>query len=158
MCSACVCVICVSQNVHHNLTLYVYLLLLPFFFFSIFSHFHVGSMCLMRRLHLARSCASSPDNSLSDKSFLTFGHTEPPIRSSSSSILIVFHASSPHLILIYNVSMYNIIWHHMLLLSASEGFKFCVNVVVVPALELSCFAALTYMKACFRSFGLIQRT
>ena len=27
-------------------------------------------MCLMRRLHLAASCASSPHNSLSDKSFL----------------------------------------------------------------------------------------
>ena len=40
------------------------------FFFFIFSHFHVGSMCLVRRLHLGRSCASSPDNSLSDKSFL----------------------------------------------------------------------------------------
>ena len=37
--------------------------------FLIFSHFHVGSMCLMRRLHLARSWASSLDNSLSDKSF-----------------------------------------------------------------------------------------
>ena len=35
-----------------------------------FSHFNVGSMCLVRRLHLARSCASSPDNVLSDKSFL----------------------------------------------------------------------------------------
>ena len=41
-----------------------------FFFFFIFSHFSVGSMCLVRRLHLGRSCASSPDNSLSDKSFL----------------------------------------------------------------------------------------
>ena len=35
-----------------------------------YPHFYVGSMCLLRRLHLARSCASSPDNSLSDKSFL----------------------------------------------------------------------------------------
>ena len=44
-----------------------------FFFLSfphLFSHFYVGSMCLMRRLHLARSCVSSLDNSLSDKSFL----------------------------------------------------------------------------------------
>ena len=41
-----------------------------FFFFFIFSHFYVGSMCLVRRLHLGRSCASSPENSLSDKSFL----------------------------------------------------------------------------------------
>ena len=32
------------------------------FFFRIFSHFYVGSMCLNRRLHLARSCTSSPDN------------------------------------------------------------------------------------------------
>ena len=43
---------------------------LEFFFFLVFSHFYVRSLCLMRRLHLARSCASAPDNSLSDKSFL----------------------------------------------------------------------------------------
>ena len=43
---------------------------LLFLIFHIFSYFYVGSMCLMRRLHLARSCASSLDNSLSDKSFL----------------------------------------------------------------------------------------
>ena len=41
-----------------------------FFFFFIFSHFYVGSMCLVRCLHLGRSCASSSDNRLSDKSFL----------------------------------------------------------------------------------------
>ena len=41
-----------------------------FFFVRIFSDFYVGSMCLMRLLHLARSCTSSPDNSLSDKSLL----------------------------------------------------------------------------------------
>ena len=41
-----------------------------FFFFFIFSHFYVGSMCLVRRLHLDRSCASSSDNPLSDKSLL----------------------------------------------------------------------------------------
>ena len=37
------------------------------FFFRILSHFYVGSMF---RFHLSRSCSSSPDNSLSDKSFL----------------------------------------------------------------------------------------
>ena len=36
----------------------------------IFSHFHVGSMSLTRRLHFAWSCASSLDNSLSNKLFL----------------------------------------------------------------------------------------
>ena len=41
-----------------------------FLFFFIFSHFYVGSMCLVRRLHLGRSCATSSDNPLSDKSFL----------------------------------------------------------------------------------------
>ena len=30
----------------------------------------MGSVFLLRRLHLTRSCDSSPDNSLSDKSFL----------------------------------------------------------------------------------------
>ena len=43
---------------------------LSFFFFCILSYFYVGSMFLMRHLHFARSCASSHDNSLSDKSFL----------------------------------------------------------------------------------------
>ena len=38
--------------------------------FLIFYHFYVGSMCLMSRLHLSRSWASSLDNSLCDKSFL----------------------------------------------------------------------------------------
>ena len=42
--------------------------------FLIFSRFYVGSMCLMRRLHLARSCASSLDNYLSDKSFLVISN------------------------------------------------------------------------------------
>ena len=46
------------------------ILVIIFFFFFIFSHFYVGSMCLVTRLHLGRSCASSPDNPLSDKSFL----------------------------------------------------------------------------------------
>ena len=41
-----------------------------FSFLRIRSHFYVGSMFLMRRLHWTRSCASSPDNSLSDESFL----------------------------------------------------------------------------------------
>ena len=45
------------------------------YFFCILSHFYVGSMCLMRRLYLARSCASSPDNSLCDKSFLMLSNT-----------------------------------------------------------------------------------
>ena len=40
------------------------------FFFRILSNVYVGSMFRMRRLHLTRSCASSPDNSLSEKSFL----------------------------------------------------------------------------------------
>ena len=39
------------------------------FLFLIFPHFYVGSMCLMRLLHLARSCVSSLDNYFSDKSF-----------------------------------------------------------------------------------------
>ena len=52
-------------------TQYTLLLLL----FLIFSHFYVWSMCLMTRLHLSRSCASSLDNnSLSDKSFLVLSN------------------------------------------------------------------------------------
>ena len=40
----------------------------------ILSHFYVGSMFRMRLLHLTWSCASSPDSSLSDKSFLTLSN------------------------------------------------------------------------------------
>ena len=39
-----------------------------FFFFCILSHFYVGSMFLMSSLHWTRSCAFSPDNSISAKS------------------------------------------------------------------------------------------
>ena len=49
---------------------YVLSTILVFFFYRTVSHFYVGSMCLMRRFHLARYWASSIDNSLSDKSFL----------------------------------------------------------------------------------------
>ena len=38
--------------------------------FYFFSHFYMGSMHVIECLHWTRSCASSPDNSLSDKSFL----------------------------------------------------------------------------------------
>ena len=41
-----------------------------FVFFCILSHFYVGPMFLIRRLHLTRSSTISPHNSLSDKSFL----------------------------------------------------------------------------------------
>ena len=41
-----------------------------FFIFFFFSSSFPTFMCLMRCLHLARSCGSSFDNSLSDKSFL----------------------------------------------------------------------------------------
>ena len=55
-----------------------------FFFFRILSHFYVGSMFLMRRFHLTRFCASSPDSFLSNKSFLMLSnHLE--FRSSSPS-------------------------------------------------------------------------
>ena len=55
---------------------FIILAMLPYysnsrtFFLRIHSYFYVGSMFRMRRLHLTRSWASSPDNSLSDKSFL----------------------------------------------------------------------------------------
>ena len=41
---------------------------LHFFFFRIVSYFCLGSMFLLRHLHSSRSYASSPVNSLSDKS------------------------------------------------------------------------------------------
>ena len=39
-------------------------------FFRNLSHFYVGSMFLMRRLHLTRYCSSSTDSPFSDNSFL----------------------------------------------------------------------------------------
>ena len=74
-----------------------YLLLL----FLIFSHFYVGSMCLMRLLHLAQSCVSSLDNSFSDKSFpmvsihLRFGlpHLLSPGTSTPITLLPTYSSS-----------------------------------------------------------------
>ena len=67
----------------------------------IFSHFYVVSMCLMRLLHLARSCVSSLDNSFSDKSFpmlsihLLFGFTLLLFPCTSIAItLLPTHSSS----------------------------------------------------------------
>ena len=54
-----------------------------FLFFRIFSHFYVGSMCLMRHLHLARSWASSIDNSL--RQVVPDAIQPPPLSSSSPS-------------------------------------------------------------------------
>ena len=44
------------------------------FFVGILSHFYVGSMFAMKCFHLIRSCASSLDNSLSDKFLLMFSN------------------------------------------------------------------------------------
>ena len=55
-----------------------------FFFFCVVSHFYVGSMCLMRCLRLTRSCATSPDSSLSLTRILV-AIQPPPLRSSSPS-------------------------------------------------------------------------
>ena len=53
-----------------------------------------GSMCIMRRLHLARSCATSPDNSLSDKSLLMLSNHPrfgiPLLLFPGTSIVITF--------------------------------------------------------------------
>ena len=59
-----------SEKICNKCTKMIVILNRFFFFFFIFSNFYVGSMCLVRRLHLGRSCASSSDNPLSDKSFL----------------------------------------------------------------------------------------
>ena len=86
------------------------------FFFSIFSHFYVGSMCLMRRLHLARPCESSLDNSLSDKSFLMLSnHLRfglPLFLFSGTSIAIT-------LLPTYSSSLLNTCPYHLNLLSCT---------------------------------------
>ena len=51
----------------------------------ILSHIYVGSMFLMRCIHLTQSCTSSPDSTLSDKSFLNPDGVQPPPPRSSSS-------------------------------------------------------------------------
>ena len=53
-----------TKHSMHQYSVFGHLLILTF------SNFYVGSMCLVRRLHLARSYVSSLGNSLSDKSFL----------------------------------------------------------------------------------------
>ena len=62
------------------------------FFFSIRFHFYVGSMFLMRRLHLVCSYASYLDSSLSDKSVPVLSIQRPPLWSSSPS----FHQHLHH--------------------------------------------------------------
>ena len=80
----------------------MYVCMCLFFFFCIFSHFYVWSMCLMRRLHLARSCTSFPDNSLCDKSLLMLSNhlrfSLPLLLSPGTSIPITVlptYSSSP---------------------------------------------------------------
>ena len=98
-----------------------------FLLFLIFSHFYVGSMCLMRRLHLARSCMSSLDNSFSDKSFpmvsinLRFGLP-----------LLLFPGTSIPITLLptYSSSLLNTCPYHFNLLSCT--FLDISPTVVVP--------------------------
>ena len=63
----------------------------------------VGSMFLMRRLHLARSCASYPDNSVSDKSFLMLSN-----HLRFGLLLLLFHGTSIAITLLptYSSSQY----------------------------------------------------
>ena len=89
-----------------------YLLLL----FLIFSHFYVGSVCLMRLLHLARYYVSSFDNSFSDQSFpmvsihLRFGLP-----------LLLFPGTSIPITLLptYSSSLHNTCPYHFNLLSCT---------------------------------------
>ena len=86
------------------------------FFFRIFSHFYVGSMCLVRRLHLSQCCASSPDNSISDKSFLMLSNHlrfGPP--------LLLFPGTSIPVTLVptYSSSLLNTCQYHFNLLSCT---------------------------------------
>ena len=75
------------------------------FFFRILSHFYVVSMFLMRRLHLARSCASSPDNSL--RQVVPGVVQPPPLRSSSLSFPrhLRHHHSLPYVFVFYSQYM-----------------------------------------------------
>ena len=69
-----ICIVISSSYSSSSVNTITYLLRVVFthkiFFIFIFSHFYVGSMCLTKRLNIARPCASSPANSLSDKSIL----------------------------------------------------------------------------------------
>ena len=73
--------------------------------FSFYASFHFvcGSMFLMRRFPLTRHCASSPDSSLSDKSFLVlsnhFRFGLPLLLFHDTSIAIIIY---PHSILLFS--------------------------------------------------------
>ena len=86
------------------------------FFFRVPSHFNMGSMSLMRLLHLTRSCASSPDSSLSVKLFLRLSNhlrmCRPLLRFSGTSINI-------NLLPTYSSSHLNTCPYHFNLLSCS---------------------------------------
>ena len=88
---------------------------LDLFLFRIFSHFYVGSMFLyMRRLHLTRSCASSPDSSLCQ--VVPDVIQPPPLLSSSPSFprYLHHHHSLAHR---YSTSFLNTCPNHFKLLS-----------------------------------------
>ena len=73
-------------------------------------------MCLVRRLHLVRSCASSLDNSLSDKSFLVLSnHLRFGLR------LLLFPGTSIAMTLLptYSYSLLNTCQYHINLLSCT---------------------------------------
>ena len=109
---------------HHIMRCHWLLLL-----FLIFSHFYVGSMCLMRLLHLARSCVSSLDNSFSDKSFpmvsihLRFGLP-----------LLLFPGTSIPIPLLptYSSSLLNTCPYHFNLLSCTFSHLRCPSNSFIP--------------------------
>ena len=88
-----------------------------FFFIRNFSHFYVGLMYLMRRLHLAGSCASSLDNSLSNKSFLMLSNH---LRFGLPLLLFPGTSIAITLLPTYSYSLLNTCPYHFNLLSCSS--------------------------------------
>ena len=78
-------------------------------FFRVLSQLLRGQRDLVRRLHLTRSFASSPDSSPSDKSFLTlFNHLRfgiPLLLFQRTSITI----SCPHILLLFSVCAHTVL-------------------------------------------------
>ena len=69
------------------------------FFFFILSHLYVGSTFLMKCLHWTRSCTSSPDISLSDKSYLMLSNHLPFFSPAPPSPSL----SCPHILLLFSI-------------------------------------------------------
>ena len=114
--------------------------------FRILSHFYVGSMFLMRRLHLTLSCPSSTVNSLSDMAFLMLSNHHR-----YGLPLLLFRGTSKAITLLYS-GVFSINYLSVISLSLSLCFclslsfsSLCLSLSLSPSSPLSISFRFTWM-------------